>query len=407
MPKSTASQKRRKARREKPEKPRSDFPLFPHASRKWAKTIRGTTYYFGSWDDPNGAESEYLAVADDLHAGREPRPGKNGSGVTVREVCNAFIKSKRIALEAGKLSPRTFVDYDRACKRLLDEFGKNPSVVDLKPVDFERLFGKLARKHSVTSLGGIITTIRSVFKYAFESDLIEKPVKFGPTFRSPSKTDLRKAKAKQRHKNGSRTFEAAEIRKMLDAAAPQLKAMILLGINGGMGNTDCASLPESALDLRRGWLDFPRPKTGADRRIPLWPETIEAIRGVLANRMVPASPEDDGIVFLTRFRQRWVRYEIIEMKAYGKKEIKPKQDDGIAKATASLLLELKLKRPGLSFYSLRHTFETVAGGSRDQVAVDAIMGHIDSSMAANYRHGIEDDRLRAVVDHVRNWLFGE
>ena len=30
----------------------------------------------------------------------------------------------------------------------------------------------------------------------------------------------------------------------------------------------------------------------------------------------------------------------------------------------------------------------------------------DASMAAHYRERIGDDRLRAVVDHVRVWLFG-
>lgn len=408
MQKSNAQPQVGKARRPKPPKPRSDFPLFPHASGKWAKVIRGKTHYFGRWDDPHGAESDYSAVADDLHAGRLPRANGNGStiGPMIRDICNAFMRSKRAVLDAGKLSPRTFVDYDGVCKWLLEEFGANRTLADLRPSDFERLYGRLIEKHAVTSIGGWITMTRSVFKYAFESDLIDKPVKYGPTFRSPSTADIRKAKAKSKHLNGGRTFEAAQIRAMLKKTSPQLKAMILLGINGGMGNTDCASLPQSAVDLKRGWLDYPRPKTGVDRRIPLWPETIQALQTALRTRKEPSNPADSSIVFLTRLGQRWVRYEVVETTNYGKKEISARQDDAIAKAAAGLLKELGMKRPGLSFYSLRHTFETVAGGCRDQVAVDAIMGHIDPSIAATYRHGIEDKRLRSVVDHVRQWLFG-
>ena len=60
--------------------------------------------------------------------------------------------------------------------------------------------------------------------------------------------------------------------------------MTLLGVSAGMGNSDCAQLPESALDLAGGWLDYPRPKTGVPRRAKLWPETVEALRVALAQR---------------------------------------------------------------------------------------------------------------------------
>ncbi len=48
-------------------------------------------------------------------------------------------------------------------------------------------------------------------------------------------------------------FEAAEIRAMLAVASVPLKAMILLGINCGFGNTDVANLCVKHLDLKGGW----------------------------------------------------------------------------------------------------------------------------------------------------------
>jgi hypothetical protein len=68
---------------------------------------------------------------------------------------------------------------------------------------------------------------------------------------------------------------------------------------------------------------------------------------------------------------------------------------------------LKVKRPGLGFYALRHTTETVGGEVRDQVALDHIMGHAPqaSDMGSVYREKIGDDRLEAVTDHIHEWLF--
>ena len=112
--------------------------------------------------------------------------------------------------------------------------------------------------------------MRSVFRYAFDAEVLDKPVRTGPGFRKPSAKTLRLNHAK----SGPRMFEADEIRVLLDNANANGKAMVLLGVNGALGNTDIALLPTKAVDLEHQWLDYPREKTGVPRRIPLWPETV-------------------------------------------------------------------------------------------------------------------------------------
>jgi integrase len=226
-----------------------------------------------------------------------------------------------------------------------------------------------------------------VFRHAYEAGLIEAPVRYGPGFKRPSRKVLRLARAAK----GPRLFGPAEIRAMLAAARPALKAMILLGINCGFGNADCGRLPRAALDLEGGWVSFPRPKTGIARRCPLWRETVEALKAALARRPVPKDPAHEGLVFVTIHGHCWA-----------------KSGPGcpVTGATIELLRRLRLYRPGLNFYALRHTLETVGGESKDQVAVDPIMGHVREDMASVYSEKISDERLRAVTDHVRSWLFG-
>jgi integrase len=127
------------------------------------------------------------------------------------------------------------------------------------------------------------------------------------------------------------------------------------------------------------------------RKCWLWPETAQAIGEWLAERPEPTKPEDAGLVFITAKGGSWA---------------KETTDNPVSKETRKLLDRLGINGQR-SFYTLRHTFETIAGESRDQVAVDAIMGHVDGSRAATYRERISDERLQAVADLVRGWLLAE
>jgi integrase len=116
---------------------------------------------------------------------------------------------------------------------------------------------------------------------------------------------------------------------------------------------------------------------------------VEAIKQALARRPEPRREEHAALVFLTKYGGPWFKGDTTNpLSAEVRKLLDSLGIDGAR-----------------NFYALRHTFETVGGEAKDQVAVDHIMGHARDDMASVYRERISDERLRAVTDHVRRWLW--
>lgn len=188
-----------------PAKPYPDFPLFPHKTGQWAKKIRGKTHYFGK--EADAALKKYTEERDDLHAGRTPR--LHPTGLTVKDLVNRFLTSKKALIESGELSLRTWSDYYGTCENLLKIFKKTRPVAELSGVDFERLRSSVAKRRGPVSLGNEIQRVRTLFKFAWDEGIIEKPVRFGSAFKKPSRKVIRKA----RHAAGPRMIEAEDLRK--------------------------------------------------------------------------------------------------------------------------------------------------------------------------------------------------
>jgi len=394
----------RKGRR-KPSKPYPSFPLTAHNNGQWCKKVRGKVHFFGVWEDADSALQNYLSVAQDLHEGRQPSPiNIPAQDTIVKEACNHYLTYQARRAELGEISAQWCEDCKRTVRDLARFLGPARLVSDLRPGDFEAYRQKLRRcglsgnsPLGPYALDRSITVAKAVFAHAYEMELIDRPMRFGKAFARSSAAEKRRARGESVRRNGRKLLEPTAIRRILGTASVPMRAMVLLGINAGFGNADCGRLPLAAIDHAEGVIEFPRHKTGVERVVPLWPETATALTEAVAARPEPTCAQAMELAFVTVFGRPWVRCL---------RDGKGSRTDAVGQEFNKLLTRLALKRAGIGFYALRHTFRTWADETRDQHAVHRIMGHAIPGMSGIYIEEISLDRLRAVTDHVRMKLFG-
>jgi integrase len=334
------------------DKPHPDFPLFRHATGRWRKNVNGKSTCFRKITGDHDGEvalEKWLEDKDDLLAGR---PRVKSDGLPLRDLLNSYLPSKRHLLDTCEITPKHFAELHACCRRIGDAFGVTRPVVDLASDDFERLRKAIAKKWGPIRLGNEIQRVRSVFKYGYDAGLIDRPVRFGPSFKKP----IRKVIRLNRAKAGPRMFEAAELRTIIDESTQPMKAMIFFGINCAFGNSDVANLPTKVIDLKTGWVDYPRPKTGIPRRCPLWPETMTVIKEAIRQRPKAKSPTDASLAFITKHGHRWEKVGVSEPDLDTGK-IVITTNNPVTQEFGKLTKKIKLHRRRLGFYTLRHTFE--------------------------------------------------
>lgn len=332
--------------------------------------------------------------------------------ITVKHVCNSYLTYQQNRVTAGEISPQWFDDS----RRTIEDFAKfiNPGrvVADLRSTDFQEYRQKLLERGisgkkglGVHALDRSIMVVKAIMNYAYDIELIDTPVRFGNAFKRSSSASKRKSRNEKQIENGKRLFEISEIKKLISESTVPLKAMILLGLNAGFGNADCANLPIKAIDFKKAVIEFPRPKNGIDRVVPLWPETVNALQETLDKRPKPAKAEFENFIFLTVFGRPWVRYHVSKTDDGNMKAVS--RSDAVGEQFNKLLVQLDMKRKGVGFYTLRHTFRTLADEVRDQHAIHRIMGHVIPGMSGVYVEKIELKRLRLVTEHVRKKIFAK
>ena len=255
----------------KPAKPYPDFPLFTHNNGQWCKKIRGKLYYFGTWSEPDAALQLYLKQRDHLYAGETPQD----EGITVADICEQFYAWKSSLTEIGELKPVTLKDYDLACTQLTKALGKY-ALIALRPQHFERYRTVLAKTWTTPiTLGVAIQRTRTIFKWAYDMELIDKPIRYGQGFNKPNRKTVRQH---QQQSDARLPFTNEELHKLFEGANSRMQTFMLLGLNCAFGNTDISEFNHGHMKHGETVIDYPRPKTAIPRTSVLWDVTTQMIR---------------------------------------------------------------------------------------------------------------------------------
>jgi integrase len=172
-----------------------------------------------------------------------------------------------------------------------------------------------------------------------------------------------------------------------------MKAMIYLGLNCGFGCTDCAELKWKNIDFDKQRICLARGKTGINRNLPLWPDTIDALKRISrkTRRVFNTSKGNSFVRTISKYDPDGnERYIVINT---------------VSTMFSRLVKKAGLKVPkGTGFYTLRRTAATMAARSGDPFAVQRLLGHADLKMASRYVQDVSKQTDR-VVKSVRNLLI--
>lgn len=377
----------------KPRKPSKSFPLWANSNGQWARRINGRVYYFGTWDDPNGARQRYLKEVEALRAGRKPRD--DGGELTIKRAINIYLSVHEEELDDGEISPEHFSDLKRTLAVIIPGVWNIDRIVDdLDPDDFRKLKRKFGTKQngepaSPSTMMGHIRRTKAFFSWLCDEGEIDRTPRYGAKFGKLTK----RQQVEVENTKDEKQFTRDEILQLLETCDKKprkyrMRAMVLLGINAAMGPRDIAELTKDQIDLENGWLVGKRSKTAVRRCVKLWPETVAALQTVLANRFEPNDKQYSDLVFITRMKRPYLNKGAISL-IFGKL----KANAGINGA----------KR---GFYVLRHVCRDVANQLPDRDSARWIMGHKRSKIDDQYTRTAPRNRIEAMSMHVRQWLFG-
>ncbi len=282
-------------------RPASNPLSFHKPTGQYYVTRGGRRIYLGT--DREAATEKYHRLALDV-AVPEPPPAE--APIFAKDLANRFLAAQ----EANWRNPRvTLKCYRDWLGRFLTDHPKLMAG-DLTVERFAAWKLSLRRRgYAAESINHYLSAVRAMYTFADDSSILN------------SAPRLKRIKNERPHQCGSAErplYTAAEIRRLLDNADVQLKAMILLALNCGFGPKDLHDLKWS--DIRGERVTLPRSKTGVSQTFLLWAETQRALDEVRQARLFLVERlkkrgrhrSDDGYVFVTYFWRAWKKDSIAE-----------------------------------------------------------------------------------------------
>jgi integrase len=362
-------------------RPRSDkFPLTLHPTGQYCKKIKGKMFYFGS--DKKDALQRYLDQATYLHGCQHNLQKPTGDNMTLKQLCDMYLKYQYSKLLANDLTARHHNDQIDSLNKLMAFLGPGRKIKSITTLDLQNYKRKLQKSYgSVCRLNLHISIMKAIFHWARKNEILKD---------IPNIDAISRGKIVHQERF---TFDSEQITKLLSAADVKMRAMIWLGLNCGFGCTDCSELKWADLDLVNARVKLPRRKTGISRDLPLWPETVESLEKI---------PRTGKLVFYTSRGNPHIQ---MLLKTHGNGNGKYITLNTITTKFSRLLKKSGLGVPkGTGFYTLRRTAATIAARSGDPFAVQRLLGHADLQMATRYVQDVSAQTDR-VIENSRKYVI--
>ncbi len=327
--------------------------------RGWVKRVGKVPRWIVSAKKcPTGEEADeyfrlnFASIADD----KQESPA---SKLTLEQACELHVEFRI----SRNLHKQTIKDHDDTNMRIMRDVGKARPLALLNDDDAAAVDERLRLLGTARRLKHVIN-IRSLIRwcnkrgYAIGWTL--------ETFTPPTRAERRRDRSKRR----KLPYSANEIRRLLRHSSDRLRALILLCLNAAMGPDEVLTLTKA--DIKSGVISKARQKTGVERRVPLWPETRDALKSIKTNVL------------------------------FANKNGKPAAPETLIRKFRALCDRACVTPRGL--YTMRRTFRTIADDWGDHRAAALVMGRELPDMDTVYVLTIKDERIERMLEHIKHVL---